>query len=305
MLALLVPGGGEGGSGSGRANAAAQACSGCETGTVMGAGVSPTVLRLTKHHGLGNDFLVLLEAPPDLDTGALACRACDRHRGIGADGLLVARAGRDGADVGMELRNADGSRAEMSGNGVRCFAQAVWDARPELGPTLVVATDVGLREVRRVGADGPGHLLASVDMGLVKVCSDGAQWVGGSINAAVLVDAGNPHLVLLDAGVASVEVGVAGPRIEATFPGGLNVEWVWPGPGADELTLRVWERGAGETQACGTGSCAAAAAAVSWGCVGPDVVVHNPGGDLRVTLGGTAVLTGPAVRVASVELAWP
>ncbi|HEY2427731.1 MAG TPA: diaminopimelate epimerase [Acidimicrobiales bacterium] len=265
-----------------------------------------SVLHLTKHHGLGNDFLVLLEPPPDLDAAELARRICDRRRGVGADGLTVGRPGIDGADITMELRNADGSRAEMSGNGIRCFAQAVWDAG--LGPVgaeLAVATDAGVRVVRRVDAPRPGYIRASVDMGPVKVLEDAPEWVQGSVQEAALVDAGNPHLVLLDARTDEVAAGVRGPEIESGFPGGMNVEWIWPGPGPDELTLRVWERGAGETEACGTGSCAAVAAAVSWSRVGPRVVVHNPGGDVTVELGETAVLTGPAARIAAVELPWP
>jgi diaminopimelate epimerase len=101
------------------------------------------------------------------------------------------------------------------------------------------------------------------------------------------------------------DVAGRGAEIDAGFAGGLNVEWIWPGPGPGELTLRVWERGAGETEACGTGSVAAAAAAMSWARVGRRVVVHNPGGDVTVDLGETAVLTGPAARVASVEYPWP
>jgi diaminopimelate epimerase len=268
--------------------------------------MSAGVLHLTKHHGLGNDFLVLLDPVPGLDTAALARRVCDRRRGIGADGLLIGHPGTAGADVTMELRNADGGRAEMSGNGIRCFAQAAWDAGlGSAGPELTVATDAGARVVRRVDAPRPGYIRASVDMGPVKVLENVPDWVRGSVEEAALVDAGNPHLVLLDPAVATVEVGVSGPEIEATFPDGVNVEWIWPGPGPGELTLRVWERGAGETEACGTGSCAAVAAAVSWSRVGPRVVVHNPGGDVTVELGETAVLTGPAARIAAVELPWP
>jgi len=264
------------------------------------------VLRLTKHHGLGNDFLVLLEPVPGLDTAALARRLCDRHRGIGADGLLVAHPGTEGADVTMELRNADGSRAEMSGNGIRCFAQALWDAGLSRSPDeLIVATDAGVRNVRLVDAHRAGYLRAAVDMGPVSVVHDAPQYTLGSVEAAAFVDAGNPHLVLLDPKLADVDVAADGAKIEATFAGGINVEWIWPGPGPGELTLRVWERGVGETEACGTGSCAAAAAAMSWARTGPRVVVHNPGGDVTVDLGETAVLTGPAARIASVEMPWP
>src|SRR5579862_6397542 len=130
----------------------------------------PDVLHLTKHHGLGNDFLVLLDPVDGLDAAALARRVCDRRRGIGADGLLVAHPGMGGADITMELRNADGGRAEMSGNGIRCFAQALWDAgRAPADAPLRVSTDAGTRTVRRTAAPAPGQLLAAVDMGPVKV----------------------------------------------------------------------------------------------------------------------------------------
>ena len=263
------------------------------------------VLHLTKHHGLGNDFLVLLDPVPGLDTAALAARACDRHRGVGADGLLIGHPGLAGADITMELRNADGGRAEMSGNGIRCFAQAVWDAGiAPAADALRVATDAGVRVVRHIANPGPGQVLAAVDMGPVKVLEDAPAWATGSVQAAALVDAGNPHLVLLDPEVGTVDVAVEGQRIEAMFAEGVNVEWIWPSS-AGELSLRVWERGAGVTEACGTGSCAAVAAAVSWGKAGARAVVHNPGGDVVVDLGDTAVLTGPAVRIAAVEIPWP
>ena len=262
-------------------------------------------MHLSKHHGLGNDFLVLLDPPSELDAASLARMVCDRRRGIGADGLLIRRPATDGADVAMELRNADGSRAEMSGNGIRCFAQAVWDAgladgQGTGGETLSIATDAGVRVVRRV-ADST----YAVDMGQVKVLGEAPDWVTGSVEAAALVDIGNPHLVLLDPQVEAVDVGRRGPQIEATFPDGVNVEWIWPGPGPGEITLKVWERGAGETEACGTGSCAAAKAAAGWGKAPATVVVHNPGGDVTVELGETATLIGPAEQIATIEVPWP
>jgi diaminopimelate epimerase len=225
----------------------------------------PGSVRLTKHHGLGNDFLVLLDGAGGVDAAALARHVCDRRTGVGADGLLLLRPGRDGADVAMELRNGDGGRAEMSGNGIRCFAQAVWDAG--LGPgggVLTVATDAGVKVVRRVGPAGPEAVRAAVDMGPVKIVDDAPAWVGGPVEAAAVVDAGNPHLVLLRREVDTVAVAQDGPGIEAAFPDGINVEWIAAGPG-----------------------------------------VHNPGGDVVVDLGETVVLTGPVVRVAEVELPWP
>jgi diaminopimelate epimerase len=272
---------------------------------------SVTTLTLTKHHGLGNDFLVLLDlngAHPGLDAVRLARQACDRHRGIGADGLIVVtRPGPDAAfdaDVAMELRNADGSRAEMSGNGIRCLAQAVLDAGAVTGEGVRVATDAGVRVVQRRDGSRPGFMRLSVDMGPVNVIGEDPRWVTGTVAAAAVVETGNPHLVLLDPEMEEVDLAREGLRIESAFPEGINVEWIWPGPGPGELTLRVWERGAGVTEACGTGSCAAAAAAHAWGRVGRRVVVHNPGGDVTVEVGDTFVLTGPAALIGTVELLW-
>jgi diaminopimelate epimerase len=219
---------------------------------------------------------------------------------VGADGLLVATAGSDGADVTMTLHNADGSRAEMSGNGIRCLVQAVLEAHLVSGDRVVVATEAGLRQVDCVDRPCPGLMHLRVDMGPAVLKGEDPRWQTGTVQATAVVDTGNPHLVLLDPKTAEVDIVAEGRRIEAAFPEGINVEWTFPGPGPDELTLRVWERGAGATDACGTGSCAAATAAHAWRRVGSTVVVHNPGGDLTVEVGETAVLTGPATFVATV-----
>ena len=117
---------------------------------------------------------------------------------------------------------------------------------------------------------------------------------------------GNPHVVMLVPEPAQAEVVTVGSRLDADNPRGANVEFVTVGPGPDEITMRVWERGVGETMACGSGACAAAAAVHGWGLVGPRVVVHQPGGDARVALeDGTVVLTGPARYVARVEVEVP
>jgi diaminopimelate epimerase len=264
-------------------------------------------LILTKHHGLGNDFLVLLDLAGthrDIDRARLAERVCARHRGVGADGLIFASAGTEGADVDMVLHNADGSRAEMSGNGIRCLAQAALDAGVVAGDKIRVNTDAGIRDVECVDRNRPGFMRLRVDMGPAIVVGEDRRWQTGTVLATAVVDTGNPHLVLLDPSVAHVDIASEGPRIGAAFSDGLNIEWIYPGPGPDELTLRVWERGAGATEACGTGSCAAATAAHAWGRVGSRVVVHNPGGDVTVEVGPTAFLTGPAAYVARVEFPW-
>jgi diaminopimelate epimerase len=261
------------------------------------------VLRLTKHHGLGNDFLVLLDPVAGLDGAALARRLCDRRRGIGADGLLIAHPGTDGADVTMELRNADGSRAEMSGNGIRCFVQAVVGAGLAAPGPMAVATDAGVRVVdyRESGEAGLAH--ASVEMGPAALGDELDVGDVPGARAARSVDMGNPHVVVFGEPVDTVTVRTIGPRLSARLAQGANVEFVWPGPEPGDLTLRVWERGVGETLACGTGACATAAAAQAWGHTGRRTRVHSPGGTLEVTVDERSiVLAGPTRRVAGVSV---
>lgn len=269
-------------------------------------------LRLTKHHGQGNDFLVLLD-PDDrhrLDSAAVRF-LCDRHTGVGADGVIrVTRvdADEDRAGLGMELRNADGSTAEMSGNGVRCLAQAAVDAGLASGPTFVVRTLAGPRSVTVVPGEEPGTAEVSVDMGDVQLGAEAdnrtlADVLPASGWHARTVCIGNPHLVLLLPDLHGVGLSRAGAVAQDAYEGGINLEMIAPGPGPDELVLRVWERGVGETLACGTGSCAAAAAAREWGVVGDRVLVHNPGGTLEVDLNGSRVsLSGLVRRICAVEV---
>ncbi|MDA8048089.1 MAG: diaminopimelate epimerase [Actinomycetota bacterium] len=255
------------------------------------------MIPLVKLHGLGNDFLVSFsEGGP-----GLARAACERHTGIGADGLILG--GRTGSgQLSFRLWNADGSEAEMSGNGMRCLAHAALDAGlVEEAEPFAVMTSVGRRDVT-IRRTGPGRAWAVVDMGAVKVRGD----AGGVCNVghgSLLVDVGNPHLVVLGPEPDAVDVGRLGPELERSDPAGLNVEFVTLGPGPDAVTMRVWERGVGETRACGTGSVAAAVALHHWGRVGSAVTVHQPGGAVAVEVGagGTATLAGPSERVASCE----
>jgi diaminopimelate epimerase len=261
-------------------------------------------VHCTKHEGTGNDFIVVLDPADGLRLTAAQVRLlCDRHRGVGADGIIRVGPGRDGCDLSMELRNADGGEAEMSGNGIRCLAQAAVDAALVTPPRFTVATGAGARRVDFVAGESPGWARASVDMGPVTL---GPEPEAG----ARTVDVGNPHLVLLGTDVGSVDIAARGPQLQAAFAGGINVEWICLA--ADDegelLDLRVWERGVGETLACGTGSVAAAAAARSWGVVPPDgpVRVRNPGGTLEVTLGpgpgDAALLAGPVRKVADLDI---
>jgi diaminopimelate epimerase len=272
------------------------------------------VLELAKLHGAGNDFLVLADLDEDRPFGpALARALCDRHAGIGADGLLRLLPPRAGGDVRMELRNADGSSAETSGNGLRCLVLVAVDLGLA-GPGRVrVETAAGMREVEVRSVDEAGADIA-VDMGTVRLSPEepDAPVPGWRCRRA---DVGNPHLVLAAPSRAGVDVAGVGRALDEGTPGGVNVEVIAlpadAGERLDAIELLVWERGAGVTLACGSGSCAAAAAARCWRMSGDDVVVRNPGGDLRVELSGPdreaprAVLSGPTSRVAriSVDLA--
>ncbi|MBO0694145.1 MAG: hypothetical protein J2P58_14670, partial [Acidimicrobiaceae bacterium] len=161
-----------------------------------------------------------------------------------------------------------------------------------------VLTPAGRKEVT-VRWTGPGKAWASTEMGVPVVEGEADRCNVG--HGQLLVDVGNPHLVVLGPDPSMVDVASLGPALEATSPGGLNVEFVALGPGPDEITMRVWERGVGETQACGTGSCAAAVALHHWGRVGNEVSVHQPGGAVAVSVrpDGRVLLAGPSARVGS------
>ncbi|HET9690410.1 MAG TPA: diaminopimelate epimerase [Acidimicrobiales bacterium] len=274
----------------------------------MTAPASPAPpLDLVKLEGAGNDFLVLLDPAPAApgvagapDLADLARLACERHRGFGADGLVRGTRPGDGADLGFELWNADGSTAEMSGNGMRCLAHAALDAGwVAEGAPFSVSTAAGRRQVTiRRSADG-SSAWSGVAMGRPTVSGAGDRCNVG--HGSLRVDMGNPHLVVAGPDPATVDVGRLGPQLEASVPGGCNVEFVTLGPGPDELTMRVWERGVGETLACGTGSCAAAVAFATWGRVGRAVTVHQPGGSVAVEWAAddTVVLSGPSRRIGT------
>ncbi len=244
------------------------------------------MMRLEKYQGLGNDFLILLDDDGTQPIDEATARAlCDRHLGVGADGVIRATKAdtATGAQVAMALRNADGTPAETSGNGLRCLARAVVDAGWCDGPDVAVLTDAGIRRLR-LGGDQ-----ISVDMGPAKV--DGGNGEG------TLVDMGNPHLVIVVDDPATQDLAALGHR----HPD-LNVEVIATTFVPHSLAMRVHERGVGETLACGTGACAAAAAAYDLGLVGTRVVVYQRGGAAVVELADdTVTLIGPAVHVATVE----
>jgi diaminopimelate epimerase len=238
-------------------------------------------VNFTKMEGLGNDFVVL--EGPFVPSREDVERMCDRRRGIGADGILVVTPLGE-RRVRMEYWNADGSPAEMCGNGLRCVAAFATRQGFVEGSEFTIETAVGPRSVRL--EDGG----ITVELGPVETREQ--REVEGTLLREVSV--GNPHVVVRVENPADVRVGVIGPRIETAFAGGVNVEFMTVrAPGI--LEVRVWERGVGETLACGTGAAAAVGAAYVEGLVAEDATVRLPGGDLGVHLeNNVAWITGPA-----------
>jgi diaminopimelate epimerase len=262
---------------------------------------------LTKHHGLGNDFLIGIE-PKKAFTADDARYLCDRREGIGADGLIQLMP--IGLGWQMVLHNSDGSRAELSGNGLRCVGQAL--AMVE-GLTLTgddsrsfaVMTEAGPRAVVVYADIEPGTAQVQVAMGKAQPGPDswtGWETLGLSPTRQLGVDMGNPHLVVEVAEPGAVDLAVVGPTVESDYPGGVNVHFI-AARSRNVLELKVWERGAGITQACGSGASAAAYAANQWDLVDDEVEVHQPGGVATVILDESGVaLRGPATYVCTVTV---
>lgn len=255
-----------------------------------------------KYEGLGNDFLVLdaAEWPEATLTPALARTLCDRHRGVGGDGLLwVDRGAIANGAVRMVILNADGSRPEMCGNGVRCVAAWLLDRGDlSVGSHLVVESDAGPRPVTvRASRDGVSEVEVAMGRAAVATAPDSVA-VGGSHVAVRAVDMGNPHGVVFAPPDDTMGLVRAVTALSA-FPKGVNVELVAPEEGG--FRVRVHERGVGWTQACGTGACAVAAAAVAEGRwrAGEPVTVRLDGGPLVITVADETwdvTMTGPARR---------
>lgn len=286
-------------------------------------------MRFLKAHGTGNTFIVLPDWEDELDVQRPLVRAlCDARTGLGADGVLRIVAPRDAAeaDVFMDYRNADGTIAEMCGNGVRVVAKHVVDhglAGPD-GGRLLVDTRAGVRPVT-VSLGNEGRVRdVTVDMGAprlevgeVPFDCDRDRAVGEPIEVdgrtieLTAVSMGNPHAVVLVDDVARAPVRQLGPALEthARFPKRTNVEFVQL-TGAGTARVRVWERGVGETAACGSGACAVLVALRELGQADGHVTLTFPGGDLEVRyepeVAGSVHLSGPAVEVASgvLDPAW-
>jgi diaminopimelate epimerase len=281
-------------------------------------------VRFAKYHGTGNDFLLVEDLDDEIrvEPGVVAA-ACDRRFGVGADGLIrIAPA--DGADFLMDYYNADGHAAEMCGNGIRCLAKYVYDRGLTSSREIDVVTRAGVKHLVIHAQNGVAGEV-TVDMGppsferkAIPMTGEGAERfleqpveVGGRTYTASALSMGNPHCVLLlDTleDLSALDVPRIGPLVEelSMFPARTNVEFV--AVAGERIHARVWERGSGETMACGTGACAALVASSLAARTGRAAEVLFPGGTLRVEwrAEGNVLLTGPAVCVFEGELdqAW-
>jgi diaminopimelate epimerase len=282
-------------------------------------------LPFVKMHGCGNDYVyVIADRVRPADPAGLARRISDRRFGIGGDGLIMLCPALD-ADVRMEMYNADGSRGEMCGNGIRCLARLYYEAAGEHRNPVAVATDCGIKTVSlALTADGP--VAATVDMGEpildgrhIPVDHNGRVIdfpfeIGNRVERITCVSMGNPHcVVFLDDdeifALNEQEFAHLGRRFEqhSFFPRRVNTEFVRP-LGRNRLKMRVWERGSGETLACGTGACASLVAAALTGRAGRRATVELRGGSLEIEwredgAGADHVfMTGEAVEVFRGEI---
>jgi len=273
-------------------------------------------MRFCKMHGLGNDYVIIddrRERVGEEDLRTLARDLCRRRFSVGADGLLVVRRSRS-SDVRMRIFNSDGSEAEMCGNGIRCLAKYCYDNKIVRRRVMDIETLAGNRKVE-LRTHGKNTANVRVDMGKASFRREDVPMVGQgecvdepiTVNDKQLritcLSMGNPHCVTFIEDLESYPVHEVGPQLEkhAYFPEGTNVEFVSVQSQA-EIRVRTWERGVGETTACGTGACATVAAASRLGKTGSSVKVQLLGGSLLVELGNSVTLEGPVERVFGAEL---
>jgi diaminopimelate epimerase len=275
-------------------------------------------MRFIKMHGIGNDYVYVdcfREAVKEPEK--LAVRISDRHFGVGGDGLILIMPSEK-ADARMRMFNADGSEAQMCGNGIRCLAKYVFEAGISRQPEITVETLAGVLRLHLFAADGTVDKV-KVNMGVprlrrqdIPMLGEGERVLGEKLTAGdgefavTCVSMGNPHCVIYVDDVEKFPVTHYGPLLEhhPQFPQRTNVEWIeWIS--RREIRQRTWERGSGETLACGTGACAAAVASVLNGKTDRAVTVHLLGGDLEIEWADDehVYMTGPAVEVFRGD--WP
>ncbi len=270
-------------------------------------------MKFTKMHGCGNDYIYVdLFTESVKDQSAAAIKLSDRHFGVGGDGVIYIQKGTN-ADFEMVMYNADGSRGAMCGNGIRCVARYVYD-KGYTDKTEFTIESMGKVKYITLTLDESGAVsLIKVDMGApilsaaeIPVLSDESPIVnkeilcGGTVFNMTCVSMGNPHAVMfIDKSPRDFEVEKYGPLFENSpmFPDRVNAEFAHV-IGRNEIEMRVWERGSGETLACGTGTCATAVAAILNGVADNEITVHLLGGDLKISWSGneadSVFMTGPA-----------
>jgi diaminopimelate epimerase len=268
-------------------------------------------LHFTKMHGTGNDYIYVdATAAPVAAPPALARRLSPRRTGVGSDGLILIRPSTVAA-CRMEMYNADGSRGEMCGNGIRCVAKFAYEHGIARANPMTVETDCGVKTLELTLA-GDRVAAVTVDMGppildgpAIPVAAEGrvidhALTVDGATHVVTCVSMGNPHCVIFHPGIDALDLEAIGPRFERHpfFPRRVNTEFVEVVTPA-EVRMRVWERGSGETLACGTGACAVVVAGALTGRTGRRAAVHLRGGDLDVAWGDDdhVRMRGDAVEV--------
>jgi diaminopimelate epimerase len=265
----------------------------------------PTELRFAKYEGLGNDFLIVDAASDSALDAARVARLCDRHFGVGGDGVLLVTPPKSlGARATMVVLNADGSRPEMCGNGLRCVALHLAVQDRAQGASFIVDTDAGPRLVAVERNDRSASVSVSMGRGLPE--PELVHNFRGRPLKFARVSIGNPHAISFDTGLDEAALDELGPMISASFETGTNVELVTT-HGARGLDVIVWERGVGRTLACGTGACAVVVAAAQQGRVAFDseIEVSLPGGPLHITVARQTLdvtMRGPAKQVFSGEV---
>lgn len=272
-------------------------------------------MRFVKMHGCGNDYVYVSLFEERIDNPSeLSIAVSDRHFGIGSDGLITIGPS-DTADFRMRMYNADGSQAQMCGNGIRCVAKYVYDHKLTDRTEITVETDAGIKTLE-LTVENDRVTQVRVDMGepilspqQIPVTAEGARvvdepiWVEGREWRMTCVSMGNPHAVVFVDDVKNLPIEQYGPHFEnhPRFPERTNTEFVQVHT-RGEISMRVWERGSAETWACGTGTCASAMACILNGLTDNEVLVHLRGGDLRIAYqpkNRHIYMTGPAVEVFS------
>ena len=270
-----------------------------------------------KMHGLGNDFILMNGIEPsNFNLQELAIKLCDRHQGIGADGIILILPSEI-ADVKMRIINSDGSEANMCGNGIRCFAKYVYDNQINTAKSFTIETGAGIMVPELITENGK-VLAVKVNMGSPDLERSAIPMTGAAgtvINEPLTVSGkeyhitsmlmGVPHTVVFVDHLNNTDIVTIGRQIEKNplFPKGTNVNFVEV-INDHEIKMRTWERGAGSTLACGTGSCASAVASCLIGKTGRTVTVHLTLGDLLIEwIDGTVYMTGSANHVFEGEVA--